>query len=63
VTSFLKRLSDSWCCTIISSRRDDPDSVAKPVDLSIPHPRYHTSRVERPPRFPQPSYAVEMASS
>jgi hypothetical protein len=54
VTSFLVRVSDPWCCTTISSRWDDLDSVDKPVDLPIAHPRYDISRVERPPRIPQP---------
>jgi hypothetical protein len=51
VISFLVRMSDSCCCTAGSSRRDDPDSVIKPVELSMMYPRYHTSRVERPPRI------------
>ena len=54
VTSVLVTMSDPWCCTTISSRRDDPDSAQKPVDLSIAYPRYNTARVERPPRIPQP---------
>jgi hypothetical protein len=54
VTSILVRMSDPWCCTTISSRWDDPDSADKPVDLSIAHPRYNASRVERPPRIHQP---------
>jgi hypothetical protein len=53
-TSVPVRISDLWCCMTISSRWEEPDSAEKPVDLSISHPRHNTSRLERPPRNPQP---------
>jgi hypothetical protein len=52
-TSVAFGMSDPWCYTTNSSRWDDRDWAAMPVDLSILHPRHSTSRPERPPRNPQ----------